>query len=596
MMEKDKEQATLFDMTAQEQKICACGCRNLAPVGRLYCRGHNMRGKGRRQLALKEKKPTQKRLNEFNQRERTLLASRLSFPEQDPGEQLGAYKTRRFLFFCEYYLRHVHGQFFGHPVKLMPWQTEIVSKLFGTLRPDGGRQYSKLVLHVGRKNGKSFLAAAILLYFLAELSFDDPAMEISSAALSKIQSQSTLFKTVRMLIEHSEPLSQLIRIRKVSLENRLNGATYEPISSDGKLQLGRNLSLAIIDEGHGLRDAELYNSLLYSQSLRKEPLLLSVSTAGTSRGSFYYNQIYLRAKEVYKSPEKDPTMLPYIFEVPDEADWRDSHNFILANPALSSEKMDGGFRPRDEILRALKDARETESEWGFRTYYLNQFGLGGARNFVSLEAWDRCCKEIDIAAMGDRRVVGGLDFSSSTDLTSIALIVEGEKGSRTWTVFVFSFLAGLDLMESEKRDRLRYQKFIGTGHLFWDGTEVIQIEAVIDLLGRLKSHFPKLEIIGYDPYMKSEFSKLDKFFRLDPVPQTFAFMSPSLKLLKSKIIDGSFVHDGDLLLRSMIENVRTVEDSAGNCRADKSRSRSRIDGVSALATATVIAIQQDFKR
>jgi len=192
--------------------------------------------------------------------------------------------------------------------------------------------------------------------------------------------------------------------------------------------------------------------------------------------------------------------------------------------------------------------------------------------------------------------VAGLDFSSTTDLTALGVIIEPPAGSKVWTAFVFHWLAGLSLPETEKRDRLHYQKFIEQGSLFFDGKEVIDILSVLDVLGRLKKHFLLLTVIGYDPYLKSEITKLDEFFTLIPIPQQFGFMSPALKLLKAKIFNQEIHYKGDLLLRAMIENSRIVEDHAGNIRTDKAKSRSRSDGLVALTIAAAIAIQENFRR
>lgn len=581
-----------------KKRKCLCGCGKYPPAGKKYLNGHNRRGKKHSRQTKEVLR--KKRISKLRIDRESLSPHRLKFPsKRKKGEALGAYKVRKFLFFCSNYLVHVHGKFAGRPVILMKWQQKIIEKVLGTLNEDGTRQYRRVILHVARKNGKSFLASLLLLYFLCEESFEDRGMEIVSVALSKIQSQGTVFKTCRMLVEHSKELTQLIRIRRVpaSLTNVLTDGVYEPLSSDGKLQLGRNISLAVVDETHGLPSDELWQSIETSMGLRRQPLLISVSTAGDSRGSFYFNEIYSPAKEILRDPSIDPTTAPFIFEVDEALDWRDPRNFPLANPALD-EQPDGekGFRPAGELLSALQRALKTESAGAFQQYYLNRFAAHGSRTFVPLDHWDRCAREIDLEGMGEQRVVAGLDFSSTTDLTALAIIVEPPEGSKVWTTFVFHWLAGLSLPECEKRDRLHYQKFIAHGSLFFDGKEVIDVLSVLDVLGSLKKHFPKLKIIGYDPYLKSEITKLDEFFTLTVIPQQFGFMSPALKLLKAKIFNQELQHDGDLLLRAMIENTRIVEDHAGNIRTDKAKSRSRIDGLVALTIATAIAIQENFRR
>lgn len=82
-------------------------------------------------------------------------AERLYFPPKKPREKEGSYRVRKFIYFCEHYVTHIHGKFAGKPVRLMSWQTEIISKLLGTLDRKKQRKYKRLFVHIARKNGKT---------------------------------------------------------------------------------------------------------------------------------------------------------------------------------------------------------------------------------------------------------------------------------------------------------------------------------------------------------------------------------------------------------------------------------------------------------
>jgi phage terminase large subunit-like protein len=537
-----------------------------------------------------------KRLSYLKTEKDSLKPHRLYFPRKIKGEPEGAYRVRKFLYFCSHYLVHVHGVFGGRKVQLMRWQLRIVEKVLGTFNPDGTRQYRKMILHVGRKNGKSFLATLFLLYFLCEESFIDEGMEICSVALSKVQSQGTIFKTARMLVERSKEVSQLIRVLRspASLTNRINGGVYEPLSSDGRLQLGRNLSLCVIDEGHGLTSSEIWDSLLFSMSLRKSPLLISVSTAGESQNSFYYNQVYLRAKEILKDPAVDSTTAPFVFEVPLTRDWTSPDNFILANPALG-QLNEPGFRPAEELNRALKDAMETESEGSFRQFYLNQFGaVGSQRSLVSLEAWDVCANpDLDFDLLRNCPIWCGVDLSSTTDLSSVGFLI---KGPEKWVIFSYCWLAGTSLAECEKRDHLFYSKFISGGDLIFDQEPTIKIESILSFFKKFKPMFPGLLKIGYDPYLGSLLLPLLPFFELVAIPQVAKFMSPAIKFLRTRILESKLQHTGSGLLRAMIENAKLISDINGNLRIDKIKSFSRMDGLTSIIIAAATMISEEVEK
>lgn len=72
-------------------------------------------------------------------------------------------------------LRQTKGKWAGQPLALLPWQERIIRDLFGTLRPDGKRQYRTAYIEIPRKAGKSTLSAAIALYLLFE---GEPGAEV----------------------------------------------------------------------------------------------------------------------------------------------------------------------------------------------------------------------------------------------------------------------------------------------------------------------------------------------------------------------------------------------------------------------------------
>ena len=50
-------------------------------------------------------------------------------------------------------LKHTKGDWYGKNFLLLPWQEKIVRDLFGTLKPDGSRQYNTAYIEVPKKAG-----------------------------------------------------------------------------------------------------------------------------------------------------------------------------------------------------------------------------------------------------------------------------------------------------------------------------------------------------------------------------------------------------------------------------------------------------------
>jgi phage terminase large subunit-like protein len=578
-----------------KKRFCQCGCKKEVSPGKKYINGHARRGK---KLKAKTKELLRtKRIDYLKKQEESRDPHRLAFPKRKKDELLGDYYFRKFEYFCNHYVTHIAGKYARQPVRLMAWQKDIFRKLLGTLDQDGKRVYKNLFLFVARKNGKSFLTCLLVLFYIAELSFGDPACEVVSCASTRDQSMKTIFRTARLMVAYSPELSQLIRIRTVppSLTNVINHGIYEPLSSDAPSSLGRSISMGVFDETHTQPNSELWDAIRTSQSMREQSLLISISTAGSSRGSFFY-ELYSEMKKIQADPLLDAQTLVSIHEAPESMDWRSPEAFLLANPAIGSDT-EKGFRPTGELKQELKRAIETNSEGAYKQFYLNWFAQHGQRTLVRLDQFDAChIEDFDIPDPKDRRVVGGLDLSSTTDLSGLGIIIEPAIGSKIWVVMSWSWLAGEDIISCEKRDRLPYSQWLNREIIFFEGKPTIQIDAVLRILAKIKSIFPNFRKIGYDPYLSSLLKSVDPYFELIPVAQQYSFLSPALKTLKSKILEKELQHNGDPLLRSCVENSRILTDPSGNIRLDKSKSMSRIDPLVALNIAASVALKEEFRR
>jgi len=279
-------------------------------------------------------------------------------------------------------LTHTKGQWARQRFNLRPWQESIIRRLFGTLRPDGLRQYRTALIFLPRKNGKTELAAAIALYCL--LAENEPGGEIYSAAADREQA-SLVFSVAAQMVRNDPHLSRLCTItdshRKIVYLP--TNSVYRAIPADAPHAHGYNASAVVYDELHAAPNAELWNVLKTSQGARRQPLMLAITTAGHDRNSVAY-QVYDYACKVRDSVIEDETFLPVIFEAPQDADWTDEAVWHAANPAL------GDYRSLDEMRQMAREAKEIPArEMTFRQLYLNQWTESAAR-WISLDKWDAC--------------------------------------------------------------------------------------------------------------------------------------------------------------------------------------------------------------
>lgn len=275
------------------------------------------------------------------------------------------------------------GDFNGQPFKLRKWQErDIIRPLFKT-RADGLRHYRTCLLMLPRKNGKTELAAAIAIYGLL---FDGATgAEIYLAAADRDQAGKVFQAMVAMLRNDPELEARVEVIESQKrIVHRASGSFCKAISAEAYSKHGFNASMVIYDELHCAPNRELYDVLVTSFGGRRQPLMMSISTAGYDRQSILW-EIYAHAKKVKENPSLDPTFLPIIYEAPPEADWTSEKVWKACNPAL------GDFRSLEDMRIACARAKEIPAQENtFRRLFCNQWTEQASR-WIQMPAWDACC-------------------------------------------------------------------------------------------------------------------------------------------------------------------------------------------------------------
>lgn len=318
---------------------------------------------------------------------------------------------------CEFfplYLRHVKGtNWAGKPFALAPWQRELVREAFGWKRADGTRRYRMVYLEVPRKNGKSTLAAGVGLYLL--FSDFELGAEVYSAAADRGQA-SIVFQLAAAMRSLSPRLSAKSKAVRHTIYTPDTFSSYRVLSSDVPTKHGLNAHGILFDEVHAQPDRQLWDVLTSSTGSRQQPMVFAITTAGVGHETLCWSlhEQALRALDP-KSDYKDDRLLARIYAAPEDMDWRDPRAWRIANPNL-------GISVSEEFLRGeCNRAQEDPSfENTFRRLYLNQWTTQEVR-WIPMQRWDACGEAFDWRQLRGRVCYGGLDLSSTTDLTAFAL-------------------------------------------------------------------------------------------------------------------------------------------------------------------------------
>ena len=252
----------------------------------------------------------------------------------ETGEKRGLYfdqeEGQRFVAFFERFLHHSKGKWAGDPFTLLPWQQFMISSLFGWKRSDGSRRFRTLFCAVGRKNGKSATCSGL---GLAMLDFDqEPAAEVYFSATKRDQARICHVEAERM-VKASPHLKKRIGIHRNNLHVKSTGSKAEPLSSEARSLDGLSPHCAIIDEYHAHKDAEIFHVLKSATGARAQPLLAIVTTAGWNIDGpcFHFQKT---CQDVLQGIKDDDSLLPLIYCLDEEDDWKDQSTWIKANPSL----------------------------------------------------------------------------------------------------------------------------------------------------------------------------------------------------------------------------------------------------------------------
>jgi phage terminase large subunit-like protein len=232
------------------------------------------------------------------------------------------------------HLRHTTGEWHGKPFVLMPWQEQIVRDIFGVVDKETGyRQFRTAYVEVGKKNGKSELAAAIALYLL--FADGEAGAEVYSCA-ADINQASIVFNTARAMVEQWSDLSQISKlvpsVKKIQFPH--TNSFYRVLSSETKSKQGFNVSGLIFDELFAQQTRELFDTMTkYTGDARRQPLYFLITTAGRDKTSICY-EIHCKAKAVLDGSKIDPSFYPAVFGIEEDDNWEDEKIWRRVNPSI----------------------------------------------------------------------------------------------------------------------------------------------------------------------------------------------------------------------------------------------------------------------
>ena len=425
----------------------------------------------------------------------------------------------------------------------------------------------------------SELAAAVALFLLC--ADGEQRAEVYGAAADR-QQATIVYDVAADMVRMSPALMKRSKI--LAANKRLNflptNSFYQVLSADSATKHGFNVSGVVFDELHVQPNRKLYDVLTQgSGDARTQPLYFLITTAGTDRNSICW-ELHQKAKDILEGRKIDPTFYPVIYGADEDDDWTDPEVWAKANPSL------GETITIDKVRAACESAKQNPGEENaFRQLRLNQWVNQSVR-WMPMDKWDACNFPVDADELAGRPCYGGLDLSTTTDITAFVLVFPPRNEEEKYAVLPFFWIPEDNIQRRVNRDHVPYDVWKRQKILETTEGNVLHysfIEAYIEKLGE------KYDIreIAYDRWGATQLSQdLEGMgFTMVPFGQGYASMSPPTKELMNMVLEERLAHGGNVILRWMMDNVYIRQDAAGNIKADKEKSTEKIDGVVAMIMA-----------
>ena len=482
-------------------------------------------------------------------------------------------------------LCHTKGTWAGKPFELIDWQERIIRDLFGILKPNGYRQFNTAYIEIGKKNGKSELAAAVALLLCC--GDGEERAEVYGCAADR-QQASIVFEVAADMVRMCPALGKRVKI--LASQKRMvylpTNSFYQVLSAEAYSKHGFNIHGVVFDELHTQPNRKLFDVMTKgSGDARMQPLYFLITTAGTDTQSICY-ETHQKAKDILEGRKIDPTFYPVIYGAKEDEDWTDPEVWKRSNPSL------GITVGIDKVQAACDSARQNPAEENsFRQLRLNQWVKQSVR-WMPMDKWDACAAPVNAEALKGRVCYGGLDLSSTTDVTAFVLVFPPTEEDESFAVLPYFWIPEENLELRVRRDHVPYDVWQKQGFLMTTEGNVVHygfIEAFIEKLGEKYN----IREIAFDRWGAVQMvQNLEGMgFTVVPFGQGFKDMSPPTKELMKLTLEKKIAHGGHPVMRWMADNIFIRTDPAGNIKADKEKSTEKIDGVIALIMALDRAIR-----
>lgn len=494
-----------------------------------------------------------------------------------------AKKASRAIRFIESFCRHHEGTLAPGRLVLELWQKAFISCLFGLVDADGSRHYREVVLLIGRKNGKTLIAAAIAAC-MAYIDGEYGARMYFCAP--KLDQARLCYEAFYQMVQKEPELASLAKKRRTDIYISETNSSAQPLAFSAKKSDGLNPHLTVCDEiaawpgDAGLKQYEVLKSAL---GARRQPVLLSISTAGYVNEGIY-DELVKRSTAVLRGDSRETRLLPVLYMIDDPDRWNDINEIRKANPNL------GVSVSVDYMLEEIAVAETSLSKKAeFLCKYCNVKQTSSLAWLSTADIKKAFGNSFTLEDFRNSYALGGIDLSQTTDLTACCVLIE--RDGVIW-VFCHFFLPSERLAEATARDGVPYAIMAERGLLTLSGDNFVDYRDCYRWFTMLIEEYQIFPLyVGYDRYSAQYLvQEMEQYgFHLESVWQGFNLTGVE-DTFEGMLRNGQLkcADDNDLLKLHMLDAAQLLE-SGTSAHARKKlvklSKNAHVDGVAAILDA-----------
>lgn len=489
-------------------------------------------------------------------------------------------KASAAILFIETFCHHHEGVLAPGRIKLEIWQKAAISVIFGILDESGARQFREVFFVVGRKNGKTLLAAAIAEYctFL-----DGEYGGRIYFAAPKLEQAALCFEAYHQMILQEPELDAMAQKRRTDIYVQKTNTTAKPLAFSAKKSDGLNISLAIADEcSSWVGDAGLkfYEVLKSSVGARRQPLIISITTSGYENEGIF-DELMKRSTRFLLGDSKEQRLLPLIYMIDDVEKWNDLNELQKSMPNLG---VSVSYEYMLEEIAIAEGSLSKKTEFKTKYCCIKQ---NSSQAWLDAQVITRASGNdaINPENFASSYAIAGIDLSQTTDLTAAVIVIE--KGGEFYVLAKF-WLPREKLEEATQRDGLPYELFIQRGLLELSGDNFVDYSDCYKWMTSMIEQYEILPlVVGYDRYSAQYLVQdLERYgFKCDDVFQGDNLWGV-IQEFEGLMKDGKIhIGDNDLLKVHLLNSAIKMNVERGRGRLVKINPALHIDGTAALLDA-----------